>query len=134
MADRSVALVVRLTEAERAAWHAAARSGGWGKTAAWVRELVSARLAVEPVVPRTRPSRRARSLERDQVAVLTDQVRGLGNNVNQIARALNRIKAAPERAFEDDHLGVLVEALRRNQIALVRLNVWLDEHGREGAS
>ena len=84
---REVALVVRLSEDERAGWHAAARAAGWGKTAGWVRSVVAAavsgRSGAGPVT----------AVARALVPALDPRVLGelsaIGSNVNQLARAVN---------------------------------------------
>lgn len=107
--SRTVSLMIRLTDAERAAWHAAARSAGYGKTAAWVRSVVGDRLAGKgPAEGAGRVTGRgpAGAGLAPEVAAALGRI---GNNVNQMARAAN----VAERAGETSPLTVQsVEALR----------------------
>lgn len=108
-APRGPGLVVRLTDAERAAWHAAARSAGYGKTAAWVRSVVADRLTgrgpAEGTGRLTGRGPAGAGLAPEVAAALGR----IGNNVNQMARAAN----VAERAGEVSPLTVqAVEALR----------------------
>jgi len=114
---REVALVVRLSEDERAGWHAAARAAGWGKTAGWVRSVVAAavssRSGAAPTTTATRSSARA------SIPALDPRVLGelsaIGSNVNQLARAVNAAaRGGQPLALE----AAVVEALRVDVLAL----------------
>lgn len=78
--SRSVGLVVRLTPAEREAWHAAAREAGRGKTAAWVREVVSERLEGGAPVGRGPDP---------EVARVRAELARIGSNINQLTYQVN---------------------------------------------
>ena len=113
MVVREVALVVRLSEDERAGWHAAARAAGWGKTAGWVRSVV-----VAAVSNRTGAGP-AMSAARTSSPALDPRVLGelsaIGSNVNQLARAVNvAARSGQPLAVE----AAAVEALRVDVLAL----------------
>lgn len=84
---RGPGLVVRLTAAEREAWHAAARAAGYRQTAVWVRELVAARLAAGVS---NRPASKAVAGSGSGVPVEVLGALGrIGSNVNQLAHRAN---------------------------------------------
>lgn len=110
---REVALVVRLSEDERAGWHAAARAAGWGKTAGWVRSVVA------PAVSGRGGSGPARTGVRASVPAVDRQVLGelsaIGSNVNQLARAVNAAARGGQSLAVEM---AVVEALRVDVLAL----------------
>lgn len=77
---RAVGLMVRLTPGERASWHEAARAAGRGKTAAWVREVVTAHLEGGSSRPAAADA---------EVARVRAELARIGNNLNQLARQVN---------------------------------------------
>jgi len=110
---REVALVVRLSEDERAGWHAAARAAGWGKTAGWVRSVVAA------AVPGRAGAAGATSAARASAPALDPRVLGelsaIGSNVNQLARAVNvAARGGQPLAVE----ATVLEALRMDVLRL----------------
>jgi len=114
---REVALVVRLSEDERAGWHAAARAAGWGKTAGWVRSVVAA--AVSSRSGAAGATAAARTSSRASMPALDPRVLGelsaIGSNVNQLARAVNvAARGGQPLAVES----AAVEALRVDVLAL----------------
>lgn len=77
---RSVGLVVRLTPQEREVWHAAARVAGRGKTAAWVRDVVTDHMK----------GGSPRAVGADaEVARARAELARIGNNLNQLAHQAN---------------------------------------------
>ncbi|MFD0485714.1 plasmid mobilization relaxosome protein MobC [Kineococcus sp. GCM10028916] len=82
---REAALVVRLSAAERAAWHAAARAAGWGKTAGWVRSVVAAAAAGRGGAAPAPSTPASPAVDREVLRELAQ----IGSNVNQLARAVN---------------------------------------------
>lgn len=107
---RSVALVVRLTPAERDAWHAAARAAGRGKTASWVREVVSERAVGGPT--------RAGSGADGEVARVRAELARIGNNLNQLTHQANAGALGGPRL----EYGVVLRALEttRAQLGAIR--------------
>lgn len=79
---RVKSIVIRLTGDELAAWHTAARKAGYGRTATWVRVLVA-----ERCMPSSEPA--AKVVTRAAHAALAAEVGRLGNNLNQVVRAVN---------------------------------------------
>lgn len=76
---RTHTALVRLTDAEWAAWERAARDAGYGRTATWARAVIAG--AIEGGTGPAREDAGAREL--------AGQVARIGSNLNQIARALN---------------------------------------------
>jgi len=110
---REVALVVRLSEDERAGWHAAARAAGWGKTAGWVRSVVAAAVSARSGAAPTATAARASTPALDPR--LLGELSAIGSNVNQLARALNAAaRGGQPLALET----AAVEALRVDVLAL----------------
>ncbi|BDB63557.1 MULTISPECIES: plasmid mobilization relaxosome protein MobC [unclassified Rhodococcus (in: high G+C Gram-positive bacteria)] len=84
-AKRIRTVAVRLSEAEEAAWIAAALADGYRQLGAWVRER-----AVAGYLGKVRPRQSAVSSEAAQeIAALRQEMARWGNNLNQIARAIN---------------------------------------------
>jgi len=113
---REVALVVRLSEDERAGWHAAARAAGWGKTAGWVRSVVAAAVssrsgAAGATAARTSASASMPALDPRVLGELS----AIGSNVNQLARAVN----AAARGGQP--LAVEAAAIEALRVEVVRL-------------
>lgn len=79
---RDKTLVIRLTEEEREAWHDAAACAGRGKTAAWVRDLVSGWIAAGATLRVEDENKTERDRWRREFA-------RLGNNLNQLTRAVH---------------------------------------------
>jgi len=110
---REVALVVRLSEDERAGWHAAARAAGWGKTAGWVRSVVAA-----AVSGRTGSSAATTSARTSAPAVdprVLGELSAIGSNVNQLARAVNAAARGGQPLAVET---ATIEALRVDVLAL----------------
>ncbi len=116
---REAALVVRLSAAERASWHAAARAAGWGKTAGWVRAVVAAAAAgragstsaAAAASPSSATSGTPAAVDREVLRELSQ----IGSNVNQLARAVNVAARGGQRLEVE---AAAVEALR---VEVVRL-------------
>lgn len=84
-AKRTRTVAVRLTDAEEAAWIDAALADGHRQLGAWVRER-----AVAGYLGKVRPRQSAVSSEAAQeIAALRQEMARWGNNLNQIARAIN---------------------------------------------
>ncbi|WP_255411102.1 plasmid mobilization relaxosome protein MobC [Brachybacterium sp. JB7] len=77
---RTHTALVRLTDAEWASWNVAARGAGYGRTAAWVREVVAGVVAGE-----------GSGVRRDDQAAraLVGQLARIGSNLNQVTRSLH---------------------------------------------
>ncbi|WP_432489528.1 plasmid mobilization relaxosome protein MobC [Kineococcus sp. SYSU DK018] len=118
---REAALVVRLSAAERASWHAAARAAGWGKTAGWVRSVVAAAVAGRggsTSAAAASSTSSAPATAGTPAAVDREVLRELsqiGSNVNQLARAVNVAARGGQRLEVE---AAAVEALR---VEVVRL-------------
>lgn len=114
-APRGAGLVVRLSAAEREAWHAAARTAGYRQTARWVRSVVAARLAAG-ASPRP-ASKEVAGSGGVSVEVLA-QLGKIGSNVNQLAHRANAAALSGE-AFPVTVTVAEIEAVRR-ELARVR--------------
>lgn len=86
---RDKTLVIRLTADEREDWHTAAACAGRGKTAAWVRDLVSGWIAAGSVRSTQEVADAGRE-ERDQ---WRREFARIGNNLNQLTWAVHVAKA-----------------------------------------
>lgn len=92
-AKRTRTVAVRLTDAEEAAWIAAAAADGHRQLGAWVRERAVAGY-LGKVRPKTGGGLSAEAAA--EVAALRQQMAKVGNNLNQIARAVNSGQVSPE--------------------------------------
>lgn len=90
---RGPGLVVRLSAAERDAWHAAARAAGYRQTAVWVRETVAARLAAGAT---TRAASKAVAGSGGVPVEVLGALGRIGSNVNQLAHRANAAALASE--------------------------------------
>lgn len=89
---RTHQVIVRTTDEEWERWNAAARAGGYGRTATWLRHVVDehAAGACAPTVPDAGPA-----LDAVPTAVLAElmaarhELQRIGNNLNQAVRALH---------------------------------------------
>lgn len=114
---RDKTLVIRLTADERDDWHIAAACAGRGKTAAWVRDLVSGWIAAGSVRS-TREIADAGRAERDQ---WRQQFSRIGNNLNQITQAVHIAeKEGTAVGYE------LVQQLRRVEEEMRRLRAVIE--------
>lgn len=101
-------MIVRLTQREREAWHAAARAEGRAETAPWVRDVVTAHVEGQPMPSPPDP--------------VVDRARGelvrIGSNLNQITHALN----VAGRGGPGVELGQVLEVVEatRAELASVR--------------
>lgn len=101
-AKRTRTVAVRLTVAEESAWIAAALADGHRQLGAWVREK-----AVAGYLGRARPTTATTALSQEAVAEINavrNELSRVGNNLNQIARAVNSGQIPPS----------LVEHLEKN--------------------
>lgn len=106
---------VSLTSREQLQWAAAA---GTQKLSAWVRDVVNAQLG------RAADERDGRTGWADEIAAVRAELRKIGTNVNQIARALNvEAKGGPtvNRDAIAHVLSETAQAQRELRIALSRL-------------
>lgn len=90
---RTRTVAVRLTVAEESAWIAAALADGHRQLGAWVREK-----AVAGYLGRARPSTASTGLSVEAVAEINavrNDLSRIGNNLNQIARAVNSGQIPP---------------------------------------
>ncbi|WKX02140.1 MobC family plasmid mobilization relaxosome protein (plasmid) [Rhodococcus aetherivorans] len=95
-AKRTRTVAVRLTDAEEAAWIAAAAADGHRQIGAWVRER-----AVAGYLGKVRPKAGGGGLSAEaaaEVAAMRQQMTKVGNNLNQIARAINSGQVPPQMA------------------------------------
>lgn len=104
--QRDHGFVIRVTEAERDVWHAAARSAGWSKTAGWARETLSG--AATGRVPATSERR----VFDPVLATIRVELGRIGGNVNQIARAVNRHAKSGQLSDVVVELGENLAAIR----------------------
>lgn len=86
---RDKTLVIRLTADERDDWHTAAACAGRGKTAAWVRDLVSGWIEAGSV----RSTREVADAGRDERDQWRREFARIGNNLNQLTRAVHVAEA-----------------------------------------
>jgi hypothetical protein len=84
---RTASLRLQLTPSERAELEEGAAAAGT-HLSQYVRELCLRRAAAAPVVAGTKRNREARGL--------AYQLNVIGNNLNQLARVANTVKAAPQ--------------------------------------
>jgi hypothetical protein len=87
---------------QRDAWHAAARAAGL-PLASWLREAADAAMLTGVT---------AADLRAEIIALRTDIGRGVGNNLNQIARELHMSPRGGRAAEPPPHAEVLAEAAR----------------------
>ncbi|EOM74208.1 plasmid mobilization relaxosome protein MobC (plasmid) [Rhodococcus rhodnii] len=85
-AKRTRTVAVRLTDGEEAAWIDAALADGHRQLGAWVRERAVAGY-LGKVRPKTGSGMSAEAAA--EVAAMRQQMTKVGNNLNQIARAIN---------------------------------------------
>ena len=94
-AKRTCTVAVRLTDAEEAAWIAAALADGHRQLGAWVRER-----AVAGYLGKVRPKAAAggglSAPAAAEVAALRQEMTRWGNNLNQIAKAINAGQVSPQ--------------------------------------
>ncbi|NKW34915.1 plasmid mobilization relaxosome protein MobC [Rhodococcus hoagii] len=93
---RTRTVAVRLTDAEEAVWIDAALADGHRQLGAWVRER-----AVAGYLGKVRPRAGGGGLSAEaaaEVAAMRQQMTKVGNNLNQIARAVNSGQVSPEMA------------------------------------
>jgi hypothetical protein len=100
---RTASIIFRLTETERAAITARSEAAGLP-----LREYARAVLLNAPLPP-------ARTVAQRQKADLVTQLVRIGNNLNQIARALNTDSATPRDLSNLDMLILQVDALLQEQ-------------------
>lgn len=94
-AKRTRTVAVRLTDAEEAAWIAAALADGHRQLGAWVRERAVAGY-LGKVRPKTGSGLSAEAVA--EVAEMRQQMTRVGNNLNQIAKAINAGQVPPKMA------------------------------------
>ncbi|WP_301851137.1 plasmid mobilization relaxosome protein MobC [Rhodococcus pyridinivorans] len=95
-AKRTRTVAVRLTDAEEAAWIAAAAADGHRQLGAWVRER-----AVAGYLGKVRAKTGGGGLSAEaaaEVAAMRQQMTKVGNNLNQIAKAINAGQVPPQMA------------------------------------
>ncbi|WP_072844524.1 plasmid mobilization relaxosome protein MobC [Rhodococcus tukisamuensis] len=93
---RTRTVAVRLTDAEEAAWIAAALVDGHRQLGAWVRER-----AVAGYLGKVRPKAGGGGLSPEdaaEVAALRQEMTKWGNNLNQVAKAINSGQVPPVMA------------------------------------
>lgn len=98
-AKRTRTVAVRLTEQEEDAWISAALADGHRQLGAWVRERAVAGY-LGKVRPKTGGGLSAEAAA--EVAALRQEMTRWGNNLNQIARAINAGQVSPQI---EEHLG-----------------------------
>lgn len=116
---RSRTVAVRLHPTEEAVWVAAAAADGHRQLGAWIREK-----AVAGYLGRGRPARGSVGLSAEAVAeinALRQEMARWGNNLNQIARAVNAGQVSPA---VEEHLRVRGDRYVR---VLARIADRLDE-------
>ena len=86
---RDKTLVIRLTADEREDWHMAAACAGRGKTAAWVRDLVSGWIAAGSV----RSTREVADAGREERNRWRRELARVGNNLNQLTQTVHVAEA-----------------------------------------
>jgi hypothetical protein len=101
---RTASLRLQLTPSERAELEQGAAAAGT-HLSQYVRELCLRRAATAPVVAGTKRNREARGL--------AYQLTVIGNNLNQLARVANTVKAAPQLFELRLTTGLLKTALGR---------------------
>ncbi len=94
-AKRTRTVAVRVTDAEEAAWIAAALADGHRQLGAWVRERAVAGY-LGKVRPKTGSGLSAEAVA--EVAEMRQQMTRVGNNLNQIAKAINAGQVPPKMA------------------------------------
>lgn len=95
-AKRTRTVAVRLTDAEEAAWIDAALADGHRQLGAWVRER-----AVAGYLGKVRPKAGSGGMSPEaaaEVAAMRQQMTKVGNNLNQIAKAINAGQVPPPMA------------------------------------